>query len=253
MNDIVGTGPADLGMEPPTIEGARHFRAEQTMLPCPFCGKAGEIIGQSYPPLGKLYGIICETCDIFCDYRAKTEMDAALLWNRRDDIGDKIAWLVEKNAILPEYWGRVSDDNEDGPIGWTHDHNAALQFVRYEDAQAQIDYWGWTSTEVHPVAHLWPLPREARDRKTEDLLPIAQALFHRVTAYGGLDEGLLSDIHAFRARLLVAKARREVILSFADAMTHEQLALERLLSKVDRLESEIAALAQESAANGNQP
>lgn len=66
---------------------------------------------------------------------------------------EESAWLIEtKHLGAPAWWSRV-DNEDDGVCGWSHDSLKAIRFVRAKDAQAIIDFYGWT--EVVPTDHLW--------------------------------------------------------------------------------------------------
>lgn len=66
----------------------------KTMLPCPFCGEPGYVVGSDF--LGKhLYYAACTSLSCFCcigeaydsdacpDHKFTTEQDAANAWNKR--------------------------------------------------------------------------------------------------------------------------------------------------------------------------
>lgn len=66
---------------------------------------------------------------------------------------EETAWLVEFfGQGRPTYWGRV-DNEDDGVLGMTREHSAAVRFCRREDAQAFIDHIGWT--EAQAIEHMW--------------------------------------------------------------------------------------------------
>lgn len=66
---------------------------------------------------------------------------------------EESAWLIEtKHLGAPAWWSRV-DNEDDGVCGWSHDSLKAIRFARAQDAQAIIDFYGWT--EVVPTDHLW--------------------------------------------------------------------------------------------------
>lgn len=66
---------------------------------------------------------------------------------------EESAWLIEINYHgAPAWWSRV-DNEDDGVCGWSHDSLKAIRFARAQDAQAIIDFYGWT--EVVPTDHLW--------------------------------------------------------------------------------------------------
>lgn len=77
-----------------------------------------------------------------------------------DDV--ETAWLIEFSQSVsktPLYWG-YAPNNEDGPLGMTHDHLEALRFARKWDAERVIEYHGWT--DAGAVEHQWhPAPEVA--------------------------------------------------------------------------------------------
>lgn len=74
-------------------------------------------------------------------------------------MADQSAWLIEFKPSVsrtPVYWGRT-DCSEDGVLGMTPDHDAALRFTRKQDAEAVIEHYGWT--EAFASEHMWCEPR----------------------------------------------------------------------------------------------
>ncbi len=69
---------------------------------------------------------------------------------------EEIGWLIEFSGPLPTYYGV----EQDGKMGVTADHLAAVRFARAADAQAVIDAIGWP-TEAKPIEHMWYVPRMA--------------------------------------------------------------------------------------------
>jgi hypothetical protein len=70
------------------------------------------------------------------------------------DLGDQTAWVIENED--PPVYAVLTDDFDEH---FSPDINKALRFSRREDAQAFIDYVGWTSPK--PVEHMWVAPRAA--------------------------------------------------------------------------------------------
>lgn len=65
-------------------------------------------------------------------------------------MAEEIGWLIEVfGQGSSTYYGKT----DEGVLGMTGDHNAAIRFARREDAQATIDDIGWT--EAQPVEHMW--------------------------------------------------------------------------------------------------
>lgn len=72
-------------------------------------------------------------------------------------MADETAWLIEipgSDVVGPMYHQLEYDDE------WTPDANKALRFARRQDAQAYIDYTGWTVPK--PVEHMWCDPAPPR-------------------------------------------------------------------------------------------
>lgn len=60
------------------------------------------------------------------------------------------AYLIEVfGQGSPAYYGKT----DEGVLGVTHDHNAAVRFCRAVDAQAVIDDIGWNAAQ--PIEHMW--------------------------------------------------------------------------------------------------
>ncbi len=75
-------------------------------------------------------------------------------------MADQVAWLIEFKpsvSVPPCYYGKT----DEGCLGLTRDHNAAVRFARKEDAEAVIADTAWT--EAFAAEHMWCAPRPDMD------------------------------------------------------------------------------------------
>lgn len=91
------------------------------------------------------YGYYCPD-----HYKAAEERHASFYRRPQPIAGDaweEVAWLIELRGNVPSYFQLAHDDD------WTADHNKAVRFARREDAEAAIEYYGWT--EAFASEHIW--------------------------------------------------------------------------------------------------
>lgn len=66
---------------------------------------------------------------------------------------------MEETAYLIEFFGQGSPTyygkTDEGVLGMTTDHNAAVRFARKIDADMVIDDTGWTRPQVQAIEHMW--------------------------------------------------------------------------------------------------
>lgn len=78
--------------------------------------------------------------------RVEAHLLLAIL-HRMETKAPETGWLIEVSG--PTYYG----EQDDGIIGWTADHQLAIRFARFEDAQRVIRVEGFTAASA--VEHQW--------------------------------------------------------------------------------------------------